>query len=135
MKNTLRVISIVLIAMFIAATCQASGYRGTGRQGYGNNMHTIFDYGHGRSYHGGHRGAYHGGGYGHRGFGFSDDVALIAGILVGGSIINNIINQPSAPPPEETICTKSTTTTWENGHQVGTTTTENCDGYRNTTRY
>jgi hypothetical protein len=46
-----------------------------------------------------------------------------------------MISQPSSPPPEATTCRKSTTTTWENGRQVGTNTTENCEGYRNTTRY
>jgi hypothetical protein len=122
MKNILRVISIVLIAMFIAATCQASGYRGTG-------------HGYSRAFRGGHGGGYYGGGHGHRGYGFYDDAALIAGILVGGSIINNMVNQPSVPPPEETTCTKSTTTTWENGQLVDKTTTENCEGYRNTTEY
>ena len=143
MKNLLRVTSIALIAIFIAATCQAHEYRGTGRQGYGNNMYTKSNHGnsHGRGYydgHGRHRGhghGYYGGGYGYRGYGYNDDAALIAGILVGGSIINNMISQPSAPPPEATTCRKSTTTTWENGRQVGTNTTENCEGYRNTTRY
>jgi hypothetical protein len=141
MKNLLRVTSIVLIAIFIAATCQAQEYRGTGRQGYGNNMYTKSNHGnrHGRGYydgHGRHRGhGYFGGGYGYRGYGYNDDAALITGILVGGSIINNMISQPSAPPPEATTCRKSTTTTWENGRQVGTTTTENCEGYRNATRY
>jgi len=169
MKNLLRVTSIALIAIFIAATCQAYEYRGTGRQGYGNKMYTKSDHGnrhdrgyygdhgkhrsHGRGYYGGHgkhrshgRG-YYGGhgkhrGHGHvyyydgyRGYGYNDDAALIAGILVGGSIINNMISQPSAPPPEATTCRKSTTTTWENGRQVATNTTENCEGYRNTTRY
>ena len=126
MKNLLRVTSIVLIAIFIAATCQAQEYRGAGRRGYGNNMYTKSNHGnrHGRAYYGGHRG-----------YGYNDDAALITGILVGGSIINNMINQPSAPPPEATTCRKSTTTTWENGRQVGTNTTENCEGYRNTTRY
>ena len=138
MKNLLRVTSIALIAIFIAATCQAQEYRGAGRQGYGNNMYTKSNHGnrHDRAYYGGHRGyGRHGGYYGHRGYGYNDDAALIAGILVGGSIINNMISQPLAPPPEETTCRKSTTTTWENGQQVGTTTTENCEGYRNTTRY
>ena len=157
MKNLLRVTGIALIAIFIAATCQAQEYRGAGRQGYGNNMYTKSNHGnrHGRAYYGGHRGygkhgggyygghrgygrhggGYYGGYYGHRGYGYNDDAALITGILVGGSIINNMINQPSAPPPEETTCRKSTTTTWENGRQVGTNTTENCEGYRNTTRY
>ena len=130
MKHILRVISIVLIAMFIAATCQASGYRDNGRQGYGYNRYPIFDHGHGGAYNGGHSG-----GHGHRGYGFYDDVALLAGILVGGSIINNMIDQPSVPPPEETICTKSTKTTWENGQLVDTTTTENCEGYRNSSGY
>jgi hypothetical protein len=149
MKNLLRVTSIALIAIFIAATCQAQEYRGTGRQGYGNNMYTKSNHGnrhgrgyydghgrhrgHGRGYYGGH--GYYGGGYGYRGYGYNDDAALITGILVGGSIINNMISQPSAPPPEATTCRKSTTTTWENGRQVGTNTTENCEGYRNTTRY
>ncbi len=138
MKNLLRVTSIALIAIFIAATCQSQEYRGAGRQGYGNNMYTKSNHGnrHDRAYYGGHRGyGRHGGYYGHRGYGYNDDAALIAGILVGGSIINNMISQPLAPPPEETTCRKSTTTTWENGQQVGTTTTENCEGYRNTTRY
>ena len=143
MKNLLRVTSIALIAIFIAATCQAHEYRGTGRQGYGNNMYIKSNNGnrHGHGYydgHGRHRGhghGYYGGGYGYRGYGYNDDAALITGILVGGSIINNMISQPSAPPPEATTCRKSTTTTWENGRQVGTNTTENCEGYRNTTRY
>ena len=143
MKNLLRVTSIALIAIFIAATCQSREYRGAGRQGYGNNMYTKSNHGnrHDRAYYGGHRGygrhggGYYGGYYGHRGYGYNDDAALIAGILVGGSIINNMISQPSAPPPEATTCRKSTTTTWENGRQVGTTTTENCEGYRNATRY
>ena len=137
MKNLLRVTSIALIAIFIAVTCQAQEYRGAGRQGYGNNMYTKSNHGnrHVRGYYGGHGRSYYGSGYGYRGYGYNNDAALIAGILVGGSIINNMISQPSAPPPEETTCRKSTTTTWENGRQVGTTTTENCEGYRNATRY
>ena len=152
MKNLLRVTSIALIAIFIAATCQSKEYRGAGRQGYCNNMYTKSNHGnrHDRAYYGGHRGygrgyygghgrhrghgrgyygghGYYGGGYGYRGYGYNDDAALITGILVGGSIINNMISQPSAPPPEATTCRKSTTTTWENGRQVGTNTTENCE--------
>ena len=77
MKNLLRVTSIALIAIFIAATCQAHEYSGTGRQGYGNNMYTKSNHGnsHGRGYydgHGRHRGhghGYYGGGYGYRGYG------------------------------------------------------------------
>ena len=137
MKNILRIISIILIAMFVAVTSQAHEYRGTGRHYYGRTPYTKFNHGNRHGY------GYDGRGYGHRDYGYNDDAALITGILVGGLIINNMISQTSnnmisqtsAAPQEETTCRKTTTTTWENGQRVGTTTTENCEGYRNTTQY
>ena len=134
MKNILRIISIILIAMFVAVTCQAHGYRGTGRHHYGSTTYTKFNH----SNHPGY--GHYGRGYGHRGYRYNDEAALITGLLVGGFIINNMISQTlvapqSIPPQEETTCRKTTTTTWENGQRVGSTTTENCEGYRNTTGY
>jgi hypothetical protein len=117
--------------MFVAATSQAHEYRGTGRHHYGSTSYAKFNHGNrhdGYGYYGGH-------GYYGRGYGYKGDAALITGILVGGFIINNMISHASVAPQEETTCRKSTTTTWENGQRVGTTTTENCEGYRNTTRY
>ena len=135
MKNLIRIISIILIAMFVAVTSQAREYRGTGRHYYGRTPYTKFNHGnsHGYGYYGGH--GYYGRGHGHRGYGYNGDAALITGILVGGFIFNNMISQTSATPQEETTCRKTTTTTWENGQRVGKTTTENCEGYRSTTQY
>ena len=137
MKNILRIISLILIAMFVAVTCQAHEYRGTDRHYYNRTPYTKFNHGNRHGY------GYYGRGYGHRGYGYNGEAALITGILVSGLIFNNMISQTSnnmtspisAAPQEETTCRKTTTTTWENGQRVGTTTTENCEGYRNTTEY
>jgi len=129
MKNILRIISIILIAIFVAATCQAHEYRSIGRHYYGSTPYTKFNHGNSHGY------GNYGRGYGQRGYGYNGEAALITGILVSGLIFNNMISQTSAAPQEETTCRKITTTTWENGQRVGTTTTENCEGYRNTTRY
>jgi len=129
MKNLLRIISIILIAMFAAVTSQAHEYRGTGRHHYGSTSYTKFNHGNRHGY------GYYGRGHGHRGYGYNGDAALITGILVGGFIFNNMISQTLVTPQEETTCRKTTTTTWENGQRVGKTTTENCEGYRSTSQY